>query len=81
MATIDDVRPAILELEVYDGIASDDEAVELTATLLDLQNNTLPFIKAIRERGAQAFGMLFFQSNSTEWPKQGVLWTRFTDGI
>lgn len=80
MATIDDVRPAILEIEVYDGVVVG-QALEITATLLDLEDDALPFIRPVREEGAQAFGMLFFRDGSTEWPKHGVLWLRLERGL
>lgn len=37
--------------------------------------------KPIREQGAQAYGMLFFKSDSPRCPKQGVIWERFDDGL
>ena len=80
MATIEDVRPAILESEAYNDVVMG-QPLEVTATLLDLQNDTLPFVETVRKQGAQAFGMLFFQSDSTECPKSGVLWLQFKDGL
>lgn len=65
MATFEDIRPAILEVEVYDGVVVG-QALEITATLLDLQNTVLTFVESVREEGAQAFGMLFFRDGSTE---------------
>jgi hypothetical protein len=41
---MDDVRAAILESEVYDGVAPDDQPVELTATLLDPEGDALSLL-------------------------------------
>lgn len=65
MATIEDVRPAILESQVFDNVIPG-QPFKITATLLDLQNDTVPFVKTVREQRAQAFGMLFFRSESPE---------------
>ena len=34
----------------------------------------MPFVKTVRERRAQAFGMLFLRSDAPEYPTHGVLW-------
>ena len=81
MATIDDVRAAILEARVYEGMLKDGEPLELTATLLDLRNEGLPLASDVRERGARAFGMLFFDSRSPVCPALGVTWQRFDTGL
>jgi hypothetical protein len=76
MPTIDDVQAGIMETRVYEGMLKDGKHLKLTATLLDLHSDALPFASGIRERGAQAFGMLFFETNSPVCPKLGVLWQR-----
>ena len=81
MATIDDVRTGILETRVYEGLLKDGKSLELTATLLDLHNDTLPFASSIRHGGAQAFGMLFFETSSPVCPELGVIWQRFDSGL
>ena len=81
MATIDDVRAGILETRIYEGTLKDGKPLELTATLLDLRNDALPFVGTIRDSGAQAFGMLFFDTNSPVCPELGVIWQRFDSGL
>lgn len=81
MTTIDDVRADILEALVYEGALKDGEPLELTATLLDLHRDSLPLAGDTRERGASAFGMLFFDTNSPAFPKLGVTWQRFDSGL
>jgi hypothetical protein len=81
MATIDDVQAGILETRVYEGMLKDGKRLELTATLLDLHGDALPFASGIRDRGAQAFGMLFFDTSSPVCPQLGVTWQRFDSGL
>jgi len=81
MATIDDVRAGILETRIYEGMLKDGKPLELTATLLDLHNDALPFASGIRDSGAQAFGMLFFETSSPVCPELGVIWQRFDSGF
>ena len=81
MADLKDVNAGILEVQVYEGVMVGGAPVELTVTLLDIRNDALPMSKPIRESGAQAYGMLFFKSDSPRCPKQGVIWERFEDGL
>lgn len=80
MATIEDVRPAILESQVLSDVIPG-QPFEITATLLDLQNDTVPFVKTVREQRAQAFGMLFFRSESPEYVDHEVFWFRLDDEV
>jgi len=81
MADLKDVNAGILEVQVYEGVMPGGAPVELAVTLLDIRNDALPMSKPIREQGAQAYGMLFFKSDSPRCPKQGVIWERFEDGL
>ena len=81
MADLRDVNAGILEVQVYEWVILGGAPVELVVTLLDIRNDALPMSKPIREQGAQAYGMLFFKSDSPRCPKQGAIWERFEDGL
>ena len=80
MADLKDVNAGILEVQAYDGMMLG-APVKFAVALLDIRNDALPMSKPIREQGAQAYGMLFFKSDSPRCPKQGVIWERFEDGL
>jgi hypothetical protein len=69
-----DIGAAIVEVDVFDFRLPDGAAVELTVTLLDIQNDAVAMAKRVREHGAQAFGMLFFKSAPVLCPKEAG-WT------
>lgn len=76
-----DIEAAILELDVFEFNHPDGPTVRLTVTLLDIQNDAVAMAKKVRDHGAQAFGMLFFESASMPCPKEAVVWERFDDGL
>jgi hypothetical protein len=81
MVSMRDIDAGVLELQVYDGEMPGGVPVELAISLLDLENDALMLSSTVRERGAQAYGMLFFKSISPRCPKQGVVWERFDDDL
>ena len=76
-----DIEAAILEADVFEFNHPDGTTVRLTVTLLDIQNDAVPMSREARDHGAQAFGMLFFESASVTCPKEAVVWERFDDGL
>jgi hypothetical protein len=81
MGSLADIEAGILEVQVYEGLMPGGAPVELAVTLLDLQNDALTRSKQIRDRGAQAYGMLLFKSESPRCPTEPVVWERFGDGL
>jgi hypothetical protein len=81
MENLTSIDAGILEVQVYEGVMPGGAPVELAVTLLDIQNDALIRSKQIRDRGAQAYGMLLFKSESPRCPRLPVVWERFGDGL
>ena len=81
MEYLRDIEAGILEVQVYEGFVPGGAPAELAITLLDIQNDALTRSKQIRDRAAQAYGMLLFKSESPRCPTRPVVWEWFVDGL
>jgi hypothetical protein len=81
MGNLASIEAGILEVQVYEGIVPGGAPAELAVTLLDIRNDALTRSKQIRDRGAQAYGMLLFKSESPRCPTRPLVWERFVDRL